>query len=310
MKTAIVTGGTGFIGRNLIRRLLREDYRIYALVRPESRNQALLPAGPGVIPVECAMEDIQKKKDLLPEQADAFFHFAWGGVNRDEIDDDRIHTRSLESSLNILETAVGLGCRCFVFAGSRTEYGRPRGPWKETLPCAPEVAYGRAKLRFGELARERCGNTETTYIHPRIFSVYGPDDHPWSLVSTCVRKMLAGEDVDLSECTQRWNFIDIEDTVDLLLTLAEQRRRIPAGDTGIFNVATDDIRPLKAFVEEIRQVTRSTSGLNYGFFRQRPESALSLEPDMTKVETVFGWRQKVPFAEGIRRMAEAAGGKA
>lgn len=302
MENVIVTGGTGFLGRNMIRRLCREGYRVYAVVRPGSQNRALLPAHENVIPVRCELRDLSSAGELCGKRFDAFYHFAWGGVNRDQIDDAAVQQRSLELSMDALECAVALRCGCFLFSGSRSEYGLQEGPFREEAICRPLVAYGRKKLAFGELARQRCEGSGTQYIHARIFSVYGADDHPWSLIHTAVTRMLRDEAMDLSSCTQLWNFMDVRDMAELFLTFQQKRDRIAPEDNCVFNVATDDIRPLRAFVEEILRITGSKSELRFGAFQQASESAMSIIPDMGKVERTFAWKQKIPFSEGIQDM--------
>lgn len=304
MEHVIVTGGTGFLGRNVIRHLSDEGYRVYAIVRPESRNKALLPCLENVVPVYCSLSDISKRTEFREKEISAFYHFAWAGVNRREIDDEEVHRNCMEESLEALHGAIRLGCGCFLFSGSRSEYGALQGPFREDAVCAPQVAYGRYKLEFGSRARKLCEDSGTQYIHARIFSVYGPDDHPWSLICSSVKKMLKNEAIDLSSCTQLWNFMDVRDMANLFLTFHRRRGSVSPGDTGIFNVATDDIRPLREYVEEIARITGSKSELRFGTFQQGKESALSVVPDMSKVSSVFGWKAQYSFSEGIRRMVE------
>lgn len=302
MKNVIVTGGTGFLGRNLIRRLCADGYRVYAVVRPQSRNLSLLPRHERVTPVFCALGDLPNNAGQFPESCAAFYHFAWGGVNREEIDSEAVHSQNLDASLAAVRLAVDTGCECFVDAGSRSEYGVLDGAFREDVECRPKVAYGRNKLAFSRRAAELCRGSATRFVHARIFSVYGADDHPWSLIYTAVTRMLKDEPMALSSCTQLWNFMDVRDAADLLLTFSEKKQLIGADDNGIFNVATRDIRPLREFVEAIRRLTNSRSRLDFGAFQQGSDSALSILPDMTKVETTFGWKPKIPFDDGIRHM--------
>ena len=63
--------------------------------------------------------------------ADAFLHFAWRGVNRQEIDSPEVQKLNIDGSLRCIEAAKLLGCQVFMDAGSRVEYGiRLTAPWK------------------------------------------------------------------------------------------------------------------------------------------------------------------------------------
>lgn len=308
MKNAIVTGATGFLGRNLTKLLIQRRYEVYAVVRPSSRNESYLPQSEHIHVVRSELATLENNLRMFPEKCDVFFHFAWGGVNREEIDNEQIHNRNIAQSLCCVSAAIKLGCDCFVDAGSRIEYGRCEGFFREDLQCHPLVAYGRAKIEFFRRAHQLCLGSTMKLLHARIYSVYGVDDHPWSLIYTSVNKMLRNEPISLSECKHRWNFMAVEDTADLLLTLYEQRDKIPAGDNCIFNVATDDIRPLRDFVEKIKELTHSESELQFGTFHQGAESAMSILPDMSKVKRIFGWEPHISFEEGISRMITALEG--
>lgn len=295
-----MTGGTGFLGRNMILRLSEEGYQVWAIVRPESRNIALLPQHKSIHLVFSELDSLETKVGSFPKTVRAFFHFAWSGVNREEIDSDTVQERNIAQSLSALRLAIGLGCGCFFFAGSRNEYGSIQGDYREDAICDPLDAYGKAKLAFGQKASELCCGTGTRFLHARIFSVYGPGDHPWSLIHTAVTKMLRGLPMELSDCTQLWNFMDIRDATDLMLTMVRQVERVPTNDNGIFNVATWDIRPLREYIEELRSLTKSNSVLRFGAYRQAAGSAVSLKPDTHKVETIFHWEPRISFADGIR----------
>ena len=57
------------------------------------------------------------------------------------------------------------------------------------------------------------------YIHTRIFSVYGPGDHPWSLIETCIRTFLANGNMEMGPCTQQWNFLYVQEAAQILVKL-------------------------------------------------------------------------------------------
>ncbi len=307
MKNIILTGATGFLGRNMVKCLCGHGYTVYAVVRPDSRNTGCLPLCDGLKIVYSPLDGLSQHMDEFPRECSAFYHFAWGGVNRSEINDEEIQNNNAALSEKVLGFAADIGCKVFIQAGSRSEYGLIDGKYSEDMECAPVVAYGRAKLRFSRFASGFCAANGIQYINPRIFSVYGYDDHPWSLIYTAVNKMLKNEPMDLSLCTQSWNFMDVRDACDLMLTFYEKHHLIPPDDNGIFNVATDDIRPLREFINEIRTITHSSSRLNFGAFRQTADSTYSVIPDMTKTYAVFDWRPKVTFDEGIRYMITKLG---
>lgn len=81
----VITGATGFIGSSLARVFLEQGAHVYALVRPGSLHLDALPVHERLHTVAC---DLAHVLECVPQvgQADGFFHMAWGGVNREEID--------------------------------------------------------------------------------------------------------------------------------------------------------------------------------------------------------------------------------
>lgn len=304
----IITGATGFIGSHVAGSLLAEGAEIFALVREESNPRGRLTEHPRLHLVPGSLAQIEKLAAAVG-QADGFLHFAWGGVNRDEIDSPVVQTANVEASLACVRAARELGCQVFMDAGSRVEYGiTADGTMTETMACRPVNAYGKAKLAFYQQAKPLCEQWGITYYHLRFFSVYGTGDHPWSVVSTLVRDLPQGKTVSLSACRHRWNFMNIADAARAVLLLYQFAGAVTAkGESHIVNIASRDSRVLRDYVEEIWALCGRQGKLEFGTFTQAGEGALSLCPTVGKLTelTAGTYREQVTFAAGIRRMLAA-----
>uniref|UniRef100_UPI001F1623DA NAD-dependent epimerase/dehydratase family protein n=1 Tax=Enterocloster aldenensis TaxID=358742 RepID=UPI001F1623DA len=301
----VITGATGFIGSNLARYFLERGAIVYALVRPGSKNRAALLVHENLKVVDCGLEHVE---DCIPAigHADAFFHLAWGGVNREEIDSPEVQARNVSGSLECVRTAARLGCGMFMDAGSRVEYGAVDGVMREDVECHPINQYGRAKWEFYQKAAPLCRKLGLNYFHLRFFSVYGYGDHPWSIISTLVRDLRQDKKVSLSACLHQWNFMYIEDAVQAVYELYRHGR--PEGEpcSYIVNIAGSDIRPLRSFVEEIHEIVGYRGELEYGTFVQAKEGALSIRPDISRLcrLTRGDWKEQYTFRQGIEETIE------
>ena len=307
-KRIVMTGATGFIGRHVAQEFLSLGAEVYALVRAESPNRALLPVHERLHIVDGSLKDARICEEAAGE-ADGFLHFAWGGVNREEIDSPAVQAGNVSDSLVCLKAAKMLGCRIFMDAGSRVEYGiMADGIMEESRECHPVNEYGKAKLDFYQQARKLCGQWGMTYYHLRFFSVYGRGDHPWSIISTLVRDLPQGKTVSLSACRHRWNFMEISDAARAVAGLYAQSDG-REGEVHVVNVASADTRKLRSFVEEIHELCQGRGRLEYGTFVQAKEGALSVCPttDILRELTRGCWMEQVTFSEGIRRMPDGAG---
>lgn len=312
----VVTGGTSFIGVPVIRRLLELGHQVYAIVRPGSANIEKLPKDEGtggtltVLPL--LLGEMDRIGELIPETCDVCFHFGWDGAGSANRTNREVQQQNVGDSLSALRGAASLGCRRFLFSGSQAEYGICREPMTEDTACRPVSEYGLAKVDFKDQAQKLCrewraaGTADMEYVHTRIFSIYGPGDHPWSLVESCLRTFRESGEMKLGECTQQWNFLYIGDLVDALLVLAFHKGALDLNREAVFNVAGDQAqtRTLREYVEKIYQLCGKKGSCVYGQRTPNAEGPANLIPDITRLKTVTGWRPRVSFEQGILNMLE------
>lgn len=296
----VVTGATSFIGAVTVRRLLEAGHHVYAVVRPGSGHMAYLM---GQIPGDCRERVRQISLDLkeirqigtalFPKRADAWIHIGWDGAGSDNRTKRDVQQENVRYALEAVQAAAELGCRRFLFTGSQAEYGVCRHLTGEDTPCHPVSEYGKAKLDFYNQAKSLCKILKMEYIHTRIFSVYGPGDHPWSLVQSCLKTWQQGGIMKLGQCTQKWNFLYIEDTAAALVCLLTE------GQAGVYNIAGKDTRVLRDYIEEMHRLCGSRGGYLYGERPQNAEGPADLMPDIGKICRQTSWRPETTFSEGI-----------
>ena len=110
--------------------------------------------------------------------------------------------------------------------------------------------------------------------------------------------MLKNEELELSSCTQNWNYLYVADCAKQIYLLCKNLIQNSDFNTGIYHIASKDTRPLKEYVEEMKSVLKSSSFLKYGNVLQ--VNQVSLNPSVTKTETAIGFINEVSFAEAIK----------
>ena len=307
----VVTGATSFLGRALVDRLLKDGNKVYAVVRPGSKNRKSLDTDrQGLILIERNLEELHKLDEVIKEPCQAFYHFGWDGSGSENRLIREVQQKNTEDSLKALEGARRLSCRRFLFSGSQAEYGIHQEAMTEETGCSPVSEYGLAKLAFLGRAMEQTkkwrqeGVCDMEYIHARIFSVYGPGDHPWSLVESCIRTFSRGEYISLGECTQMWNFLYLDDCIRALILLMEQEKE---SVSGIYNVAgpEEENRPLKDYIRSMYEILGLHGSYSFGRRKPNAEGPANLIPDIKKLKAVTGFEPEITFAEGISRTDEA-----
>lgn len=310
----VVTGATSFIGVPVIMRLLQLGHTVYAVVRPGSVNRKRFPkADKNLLVIEKELEETDTLYQDIPVVCHSFLHLGWDGAGSGNRTDRQVQQKNVEDSLKALTGAAKLGCKTFLFSGSQAEYGICQELMNEERICRPVSEYGKAKVDFCGRAARLCenwrmsGEYSLTYIHARIFSVFGPGDHPYSLVESSLDAFLSGQEISLGACSQLWNFLYIDDLVEaLLVLLLKVESSSDSNGAMVFNVAGENgwTRPLKEYVASMHRLCGERGTPHFGVRPPNAEGIANLNPDITKLKDATGWKPETVFEEGINRMLQ------
>lgn len=292
----IITGATSFIGVAIIRRLAKQPGNyIWAVIRPNSVNRKKIPIYENVSVIELDMMQIENLDTYIRDnEIDVFYHLAWEGVRAPYRDDKLIQEKNYEAAMKAIHVCKKLNVKKFIGCGSQAEYGYMNGRITEEYPCNPATEYGKYKYRASREIEKYALENHIDFVWGRIFSIYGPEDYEKSLVMMCIKKMKNNEAVALTECTQNWDFLYIEDVAEVFAELAEKRCA-----SGVYNIASGEYHELKYYIEIIKKVLNSKSALNYGELPYPKSGKVSFIPDVTKIQESLGWGAEKKFEMGI-----------
>lgn len=300
----VATGATSFVGCGAVKELLGRGHRVYAVLRENSTKADRLMVD-GRFPENLTIlnEDLGNLNRLpgrIGEPVDVFLHMGWRGAGSGSRKDRSVQQESVRDSLNAVRTAKALGCGRFLFTGSQAEYGIHHTRMDEETACRPTSPYGEAKLAVRRQAEALCAELGMDYGHACIFSTYGPGDHPWSLVSSCIGTFQSGGRMELSDCTQNWNFLYIDDAGRAIADLAEYEGSLRSHGC-VYNLGglMEETGPLRGFVEQIYELCGQKGSFVYGVREPNAEGVVSLDPDIRKLQKVTGWMPKIRFEQGI-----------
>ena len=116
MKTILITGATSFIGLNLINYLLN-DYKVIAVVRPNSEKISLLPASDNLSIFELEMKDYYRLPSLIKESIHSIAHLSWMGTRGIDRNNIELQEQNFKYSISTLHSAAKLNAKIFMSAG-------------------------------------------------------------------------------------------------------------------------------------------------------------------------------------------------
>lgn len=190
------------IGIALTEVAIREGTEVYAIIRPDTKRRDRIIKSPLVHVIYGSLESLNEVNEI-PEDCDAFYHFAWSGTKKTERDNPQIHEKNIKYALDAVELAKKCGCHRFIGAGSQAEYGPVDGIIDETTKFNPVTAYGIAKYAAGILSKKMCEQKGIKHIWGRIFSVYGPHDNEETMLSYAIDCFERGETAKFSAGNSR-----------------------------------------------------------------------------------------------------------
>lgn len=285
MKTAIVTGATGFVGIHLITELLANDVDVVALCRRESSNISRLPANVKVV------YDITALR-----RADVFYHLAWNGASWPGRADAMLQARNTEMTLNLLTVAQGLCCGKFValgtvyeqFAQRVRDIGRTSG--SDFYLLSKDYAHTTAKRLAFELKMDFVW---CTVCHP-----IGRYIKPEQLMAYVIKGLVCGEKTELGPAATPYDIIAVEDLAFGLYLLGEE------AVCGDYFVGSGKPRLLREYLEEAQRVLGVQTKLGIG---ERPDDGLRFDEswfDITKIATDTGYLPRMDFAQAVKNVAD------
>lgn len=294
MKKILITGATSMIGIALIKEAIKNDVQIIALDISSSPRMDKLPKSDLVQFVDCDLRNIENFDSSSFKDVDCFYHFAWLGTSKEARDNPEIQLLNIRITLDCIKMCSRIGCKKFVGAGSQAEYGYVDGTITPDTPCNPQISYGVAKLAAGKLGRKLCDSLGIVFIWGRVFSVYGPNDNPNTMIRYAIESLLANKTPSFSSGLQKWNYL-YEDDVGIVFYLIGCR----TNESKVYCIASDDTRELKQFIIELKEVVNKHASVEF-------TDAISngIDPDISTLVKDVAWLPTIRFSLGISKIME------
>jgi dTDP-glucose 4,6-dehydratase len=304
MKTAVVTGGAGFLGSHLTDRLLAEGYRVVGVDNFITGNPANLEHLRDNKNYSFQKNDVSNHFEV-EGPVDFIFHFASPASPIDylELPIQTLKVGSLGTH-NALGLAKAKGAG-FLLASTSECYGDPlvhpqtEEYWGNVNPIGPRGVYDEAK-RFAEamtMAYHRFHKIDTKIV--RIFNTYGPRMRlkDGRVVPAFIGEALKGEPITVfGDGKQTRSFCYVSDLIDGIFKLSQGDFHEPV------NIGNPTELTIKEFAERIVRLVGSKSTLTY--LPLPTDDPKQRRPDITRARQRLGWEPKVDLETGLKQTIE------
>ena len=297
---ALVTGGAGFIGSNLVAALVARGTPVVVLDSLVSGYRSNLDACPGVRFVEGDVRDRAAVDEAMGGQGtiDVVYHLAASVGNKRSIDDPVFDAQvNVLGTVNVLESARRAGVRKIVASSSAGIFGELKQlPIREDHPVEPDSPYGSTKLCEEKLCLAYAKLYAIEAVCLRYFNVYGPNqrfDAYGNVIPIFVFQMLRGEPLTIfGDGEQTRDFVNVADVVQANLRAGASR-----GVSGAFNIGSGT----RITINHLVALLRDASGLS-PVVRHGPPRAGDVRDslaDISAARTAFGFEPSADMRAGL-----------
>jgi UDP-glucose 4-epimerase len=302
----LVTGGGGFIGSNLARRLLERGDEVRVLDNFSTGNRRnLADVADELEIVEGELRSYERVHNATRGVEIVYHPGALPSVPRSVQDPLTTSAVNVEGTLNVLLAARDEGVRRVIYASSSSVYGNtgtlPRVESQFPDPISPYAVSKLAAERYC-VSCARVYGLETVTL--RYFNVFGPGQDPTSQYAAVVPRFIAA--IDMSEPVpihgdgeQSRDFTYVDNVVEANVLAAEASE----ASGRVLNIATGEPRTVNALADVIGEVLGKAVEKEY--LPERTGDVRDSWADVAEARRLLGWEPRIALEEGLRLSAEA-----
>ncbi len=302
----LVTGGAGFIGSCIVKRLIDEGHSVFVVDNLSTGDEKNVPPPPGAELVVGSLSDSRTYAGFRFGPVDAVLHL--GAQSSGQISHEvPLHDfdANARGTFLLLRWCERNGVKRVLFASSMAVYGSSELPLREDHPLAPHSFYGASKAAAEVLLRHfgRLGGDATIF---RLFNIYGTGqdfkNHKQGMVSIYLAYLLKRETILVKGAFERYrDFLYVDDVVDAWMRSLHEARTF----NRVYNLGS----ARRTTVKQLLSALIEAFGYEEYPIRQdgnTPGDIFGSVADITAIRRDIGWKPKTQLGAGLKKMVEWA----
>ncbi len=292
----MIIGGTGFIGKHLINRCIKNKWQVTSVsLNPISNNSIIQK-------VDYLFFDIGKYNSILKNLKNKKFDLIinlGGHINhREKIKTYNSHYIGCK---NLVRYSIYQNIHKFIQIGSSVEYAFSKSPIKENVKIKKNKInsiYGLSKFNATNFIKKTLNKINFEYYILRPFLVYGPGQSNDRLIPFIINESLKNNKFPCSKGNQIRDFLYVSDFIDLVIKCVKNKDYKKKNK--IINVASGKPIKVKKLINLIRKLTKNGHP-EFGKIKLRKDEPLKLYANISLAKKLFNWRPKISLKKGIMK---------
>lgn len=275
MKNVMITGASGFIGRWLVRRLVKEDIHVWTIERHFPNR--VLPDSEKITQIKSDIGFDELKQLLKGITVDSFYHFAWQGVNGSDKGKYDAQVNNIMLTLKYAELAHILGCRKYLCAGTIAE--RAVDSLRSLTTASSGMMYGAAKYCSRIMLETYCKNIGLDFVWMQIANVYGMENKTGNLIGYTIDRIKKGEAAIFGSAKQPYDFIYVDDLIEAVYRLGMTETK-----DNFYYIGSGTPRILADYLKSIGKIYDRTDLIHIG---ERADDGIRYSYEMMDSSSTF-----------------------
>lgn len=294
MKNVIVTGGNGFIGSSLIKKLVANGIKVVAVDITFQGER--LPKSELITKIESCVDSSLVEK-LPVEEYDAFYHLAWKGVNGADKANPTIQLANIQMAIDCADICKKLNVKKYLCAGTVAENATFSLPNLEKTSGG--MMYGVAKHACRLILEDYCKNIGQQFVWMQFSNIYGVGNKTGNLVSYTLGELMTGNEASFGPALQPYDFIYVDDLIEAVYRLGEKET-----NKAFYYIGSGSPRQLKEYLLRIGELAGYADKIGIGI---RPDDGIKYSMDMfcnDDLVDAIGEYVSTDFDNGINKTIE------
>jgi len=298
-KRVVVTGGSGFIGSHLVKRLLEQGAQVAVTVRYGNviKNERLREEWTRLKVIEADLRNRGALDDVRKFDPHVVFHLAaYNHVGESFRQVEECFDVNAKGTANLLDVCPGT--ESFIYMSTSEVYGHQSGvPFVETMNPEPISPYAITKYAgelYCRMKQRMKGSGRIVVLRP--FNAYGPYQSSKAIIPELIINCLKGRPIRTTKGEQTREFNYVGNLVDGLISAAADKNTIE----GPVNLASGEEVAIRDLVKKIAALTDTKSSIEIGALEYRPTEIWRMFADSSRARSLFGWTPRVNLDEGLK----------